>query len=115
MEQSVSEIEYKKAQRDCFCRGCDKVIKRDTEKVIKFYSSRNRGMNIIICDKCVHEINNLLLENIIDDFDENEEIADVCFGVARDDSGEEFFYNKGLLPAENPPPMPSVKQPKDEE
>lgn len=53
-------IEYRQTERDAFCRGCDKQIKKKTEKVIYTYSWRNRGQNILICLDCVGEINRLI-------------------------------------------------------
>ena len=49
----IGEIEARKAERDCFCRGCDKKILKNTEPIIYTYSHRNRGQNIIICHDCL--------------------------------------------------------------
>lgn len=52
----MDDITYEQLKRTGYCRGCDKEIKADTEKVIKTWSFRNRGMHIIICDACVDKM-----------------------------------------------------------
>lgn len=59
----MSKIEYRPAQRVCFCRGCDKEIQPNTENIITFYSFRNRGQYIHICEKCVTIFNGLIDAN----------------------------------------------------
>lgn len=49
------KIEYKPTKRDAFCRGCDKTIVRNTEKVFTTYSMRNRGQHIYICMDCINK------------------------------------------------------------
>lgn len=52
---NMSNPDYRKAERDAFCRSCDKSIKRGTD-MISWYSHRNQGMNIHICLSCAESI-----------------------------------------------------------
>lgn len=52
---SAYEIERRQAQRQAFCRGCDKAIKKG-EDMISTYSRRNTGMWIHICMDCAVKI-----------------------------------------------------------
>lgn len=45
-------LERRQMERDAFCRACDKVIKRNTEEAIVWYSWRNKGQHILICLPC---------------------------------------------------------------
>lgn len=60
----MTEIQYRPAQRTCYCRGCDKEIAPNTEKIITFYSIRNRGQHIHICVPCVEKFNDLIIEDL---------------------------------------------------
>jgi hypothetical protein len=51
-----NNFEHRKSERDCFCRGCDKKIKRNSEDIIYTYSFRNKGQSIIFCEDCVQEM-----------------------------------------------------------
>lgn len=53
---------YRLAERDCWCRVCNGKLLKNVDKAIFWYSSANRGMNIIICTGCVN-----LLQEIIDE------------------------------------------------
>ena len=53
------EIERREAQRTCFCRGCDKELKKGTE-IVYTYSIRNRGQSIIFCLDCAKIIGELV-------------------------------------------------------
>jgi RNase P subunit RPR2 len=55
---STSPIERRPAQREAFCRGCDKEIVRGTD-MIYTYSRRNRGQHIHFCLQCAVEIGKL--------------------------------------------------------
>jgi hypothetical protein len=57
------EMQFRVAQRDCYCRGCDKQLKRNVDSGIFMYSMRNRGQNIMICVDCVKSMNTLVDEN----------------------------------------------------
>ena len=59
----MRHIEYRQVQRDARCRGCNKDIVRNTEKVITWYASNNLGMYIFLCDSCVEHIYNMVKEN----------------------------------------------------
>ena len=59
----MARIEYRLVERDAFCRGCQKELKRNTDKAIMWYAPNNRGMNIIICPDCVELIYNLVKGN----------------------------------------------------
>lgn len=52
-------IEFRDAQRDAFCRGCDDTIKKGQPMVATF-SWRNRGQNIYFCVGCAGEIGALV-------------------------------------------------------
>jgi len=58
----MRDIQFRPAQRTCFCRGCDKEIAPNTEKIITFYSFRNRGQHIHICVPCVESFSALIAE-----------------------------------------------------
>jgi len=49
-------LERRQMERDAFCRACDKVIKRNTEEAIIWYSWRNKGQHIMICLPCSQKI-----------------------------------------------------------
>ena len=53
------DIIRRKAKNNCYCRGCDKELKRDIDEVIYTYSIRNRGQNIIFCLSCALRIGKL--------------------------------------------------------
>lgn len=58
------KINFRPSERTAYCRGCDKKIEPNTEKIIAFYSFRNRGQSIIICQKCVKEMSQLINNSI---------------------------------------------------
>ena len=51
--------EYRFAKNTCFCRACDRVLRKGEDKAVYFYSFRNQGMHVIICPKCVEQLYNL--------------------------------------------------------
>ena len=53
----------RQVERQAFCRACDKTLERNTEKVIAWYSFRNRGQHIYICTDCVTSMYNLIQED----------------------------------------------------
>jgi len=53
-------FDYRQSKRECTCRGCNKTISRDTEKIIYTYSIMNGGQNIYLCMDCIKEINGLI-------------------------------------------------------
>ena len=55
-----TDFKFRLAKRDCYCRGCDKVLKRDTDMLLATYSFRNRGQYIYFCVDCVKEMNKLI-------------------------------------------------------
>jgi len=57
-----NKLEYTLMQRDGYCRGCDKLMQRNSEKAIKTYSIRNRGQHILLCKECVKDMYNLTQE-----------------------------------------------------
>lgn len=57
---------YRLAERDCWCRVCNVKLKKQEDKGVFWYSSANRGMNIIICPLCVKYLNKLIEEVISD-------------------------------------------------
>ena len=58
----MSKPEFRKAERDAFCRACDKTIKKGTD-MVSWYSHRNQGMNIHICLPCAEGIGALAKEH----------------------------------------------------
>ena len=52
----MDKFEYRIAKQDSYCRSCDKLNKRNKDKVIYIYSLRNRGQNILLCEDCVKEM-----------------------------------------------------------
>ena len=61
----MSSPEYRSADRDAFCRSCDKVIKKGSS-MISWFSHRNRGMNIHICLICAEKIGAMVVEHAKD-------------------------------------------------
>lgn len=53
---------YRLAERDCWCRSCGEKLNKNVDRGVFWYSSANRGMNIIICPPCVIMIRGLLDE-----------------------------------------------------
>ena len=47
------------AERDCCCRGCGKTLHKKVDEGVFWYSSANRGMNIILCLDCCKFIGQL--------------------------------------------------------
>ena len=52
----------RQAERDAFCRSCDRVIKKG-EDMVSMYSCRNRGQNIHLCLDCSDFIGKIAKEN----------------------------------------------------
>jgi hypothetical protein len=59
--QMTNEIERRPAQREAWCRGCDKKISKG-EDLIYTYSFRNRGQNIYFCMGCAKKISALVFD-----------------------------------------------------
>lgn len=84
-------MQYRPAKRTCYCRGCDKEITPNTEKIITFYSFRNCGQYIHICGGCVSAFNELMNEDsevyTREEVDKmlNEEYQRAVFNCSRDD------------------------------
>lgn len=53
-------MEYRLSKRDSYCRGCDKTLKRDKDRIMAMYSFRNRGQYIYFCKDCVLKMNSLV-------------------------------------------------------
>jgi uncharacterized protein YlaI len=51
----------RKAERNAFCRSCDKVIEKG-EDMVSMYSWRNRGQHIHLCLDCSEVIGKLAKE-----------------------------------------------------
>ena len=54
--------EFRKAERNAFCRACDKTIIKGMD-MVSWYSHRNQGMNIHICVTCAESIGALAAEH----------------------------------------------------
>lgn len=52
-------MELRFAERNCFCRFCDKHLEKKVDMAVFHYSSMNRGMNIIICEECCRKLGKL--------------------------------------------------------
>ena len=55
MESNV--LFYEEMKREGYCRLCDRILEKNTEKVIKFRTFRGHGDPIIICLGCISKIN----------------------------------------------------------
>ena len=53
---------YRKAQRNCRCRGCDRLLEKDVDYGIFMFSIRNRGQNIMLCTDCVDKMYEMVQE-----------------------------------------------------
>ena len=56
----MSNLNFRKAKRDCFCRGCDRLLEKNLDDLVSTYSFRNRGQHIYFCISCVREMFRLL-------------------------------------------------------
>ena len=56
------EPEYRLARQDCVCRACSKDMVKGKDSGVFWYSIRNSGMNIIICEDCVKRLNKMVEE-----------------------------------------------------
>lgn len=54
----TKDIVRRPAQRNAFCRACDKTVDKG-EEIIYTYSMRNRGQSIIFCLDCAKTIGEL--------------------------------------------------------
>ena len=59
----IFKPELRQTERQAYCRGCDKILQPKTEKVLAWYSIRNRGQHIYICTDCIVAMNNLIIED----------------------------------------------------
>lgn len=55
-------MEYRLAERDSYCRGCDRLMSKKIDMVLYFYSHRNKGQHIYLCAKCVEKMHNIIGE-----------------------------------------------------
>ena len=58
----MDPITKRQAERNAYCRGCDKLIKKG-EEMVTTYSSRNRGQNIHFCVNCAKQIGDLVKDD----------------------------------------------------
>lgn len=56
----MPKAEYRLAERDCVCRLCYHDLSKDESLAVFWYSRCNKGMNIILCPKCVKTLYNLI-------------------------------------------------------
>lgn len=59
MSEKETTFEYRKLERQGFCRDCDGIIDRG-EMAISGWSHRNKGMHMIFHPRCIEKIKNLL-------------------------------------------------------
>lgn len=55
---TIYRPEARPAEREAFCRACDKRIAKG-QQMVSWYSPCNRGMNIHICVPCAKKIGEL--------------------------------------------------------
>ena len=53
--------EYRKAERDAYCRACELSLKKGDD-MVSWYSCRNRGMHIHLHPDCVKEMYNVVID-----------------------------------------------------
>lgn len=51
---------YRQPERDAFCRVCSKVIERDKDYMVSWYSKHSQGQYIHICPDCVKVLYELI-------------------------------------------------------
>jgi len=54
------EIEFRITLRSCHCKVCDKLIKKDSEKMIVFKTIRGHMDTTHICLECIKRINDII-------------------------------------------------------
>jgi uncharacterized protein YlaI len=54
--------EIRKAERNAFCRACDKTITK-SDDMVSWYSHRNQGMHIHLCLSCAKDIGAMVTEH----------------------------------------------------
>jgi hypothetical protein len=57
----MGEFTKREAERQAFCRWCDKTIKKG-EPMVSGYSWRNRGVNMHFCIGCASKVGGLANE-----------------------------------------------------
>jgi hypothetical protein len=54
------ELYFKKLDRDCHCKLCDKLVKKNTENFIVFKTIRGHMDTTHLCLQCIENINKLI-------------------------------------------------------
>ena len=54
--------EIRNAERNAFCRACDKTITKN-EEMVSWYSHRNWGMYIHLCLSCAGKLGDMVTEH----------------------------------------------------
>jgi len=62
---SFNKLEFRQTKQDCHCKSCDRVIKRNTEKVIVFTPFRGHSDTVHICLNCINNINKIIQDQDI--------------------------------------------------
>ena len=57
-------MEYRYAQRDCYCRTCRKDLKKDVDKAVYSVNYGNREPRTIICEDCVAKMFMLVSDEV---------------------------------------------------
>ena len=64
MKMDYNGLCLRTTKQDCHCKICDRLIERNTEKLIVFRSYRGHGDTTHICLDCVDKINEMMREEI---------------------------------------------------
>ena len=54
---------FRTTNRTCHCKLCDRVVERNTEKVIVFTTLRGHADTTHICLECIGNINKIIKED----------------------------------------------------
>lgn len=60
----MDKPEYRQAKNACYCRACDKEMKKGKDWGVFFYSFRNCGQHISLCESCVVKMHKLILDAV---------------------------------------------------
>lgn len=58
----TDNTEYRLAKNTCYCRSCDKEMRRNVDWGIFMSTFRNCGQKISICKDCVFKMHKLILD-----------------------------------------------------
>jgi hypothetical protein len=61
--ENISEIEYRKLEREGICNCCTRIIPKKEKKVIVFTNFKNGSYYVILCPKCISKMSNMIKED----------------------------------------------------